>query len=75
MSNKKTENEKSSRMATIKDRWNGSLLQKFIASEQGTTAIEYALIAGGISVVIIGSVGILGDTLVGKFEAVESALD
>ena len=37
-----------------------SLIGKFIADERGTTSIEYALLASGISLAIITVVGNLG---------------
>jgi pilus assembly protein Flp/PilA len=38
-------------------------LNSFITDESGVTAIEYALIAGLISVVIIGAVATIGTTI------------
>jgi pilus assembly protein Flp/PilA len=35
----------------------------FIRDENGATAIEYALIAGGLSIVILAAVIALGDTV------------
>ena len=55
--------------------WIGSLLHSFIASRRGATAIEYALIAGGISVVIVGAVAAIGVDVVGLFTTVQSAFD
>ena len=40
-----------------------SLLSRFVRDEAGATAIEYGLIAAGISVVIIGLVYGIGDKL------------
>jgi len=40
----------------------------------GATAIEYALIAAGIAVAIIVSVGILGEEVSNVFEQVTNAL-
>lgn len=42
-------------------------LKSFAKNESGATAIEYALIAAGISVVIITAVGTVGTNLTGKF--------
>ena len=39
----------------------------FLKDESGATAIEYGLIAAGISVVIIATVNTIGTTLNGKF--------
>jgi len=35
-------------------------LIRFIRCDEGATAIEYAMIAGGISIAIVGSVSTLG---------------
>ena len=45
----------------------------FLADESGTTAIEYALIAGGISVVIVAVVNGMGTTLNAKYTSVSSS--
>ena len=39
------------------------LILRFLRNESGVTAIEYALIAGGISIVIIGTVNTIGSDL------------
>jgi len=46
----------------------------FLKDESGATAIEYCLIAAGISVVIISSVNTIGSTLNAKFQAVSTKL-
>jgi pilus assembly protein Flp/PilA len=40
-----------------------NFLSRFIANEQGVTAIEYGLIAAGIAVVIIGAVQLIGTNM------------
>ena len=55
--------------------WNSSLLHSFIASERGATAIEYALIASSLSIVIVGAVRILGISVSGLFTAVQVAFN
>lgn len=40
-----------------------TLLARFAKNESGATAIEYGLIAAGIAVVIITTVGTLGNNL------------
>jgi pilus assembly protein Flp/PilA len=44
----------------------------FLKDESGTTAIEYGLIAAGISVVIIATVNAIGVNLNGKFNSVST---
>ena len=51
-----------------------STFKKFFNDESGATAIEYGLIAAGISVVIITVVQGIGTNLTAKFTAVEDAL-
>ena len=50
------------------------LFSSFIADESGATAIEYGLIAAGISVAIIAVVQGLGTQLNTTFTAVTTAL-
>ena len=51
-----------------------SLLHRFLRDETGATAIEYALIAAGIGIVIITGVNALGVKINGKFASVQSKL-
>ena len=51
-----------------------SLLSRFLRDEAGATAIEYGLIAAGISVVIIGLVYGIGDKLKTAFQKVSDNL-
>ena len=50
------------------------LLSKFAKDESGATAIEYGLIAAGISLAIIAVVNGLGSSLNTKFGAISSSL-
>jgi pilus assembly protein Flp/PilA len=50
------------------------LIQKFFADESGATAIEYGLIAAGISLAIIAVVNGLGSSLNDKFSSISSSL-
>ncbi|MDB5572351.1 MAG: Flp/Fap pilin component [Hyphomicrobiales bacterium] len=47
----------------------------FLQDDSGATAIEYGLIAGLISVVIIGAVTLIGTNLTTKFTAISTALN
>ncbi len=44
-----------------------TLFTRFVRDESGATAIEYGLIAAGISVAIIAAVNGLGSQLTGRF--------
>ena len=47
---------------------------KFLSDHSGATAIEYCLIAVGISIVIIAAVNGIGSTLNTNFASVNSSL-
>ena len=51
-----------------------SLVSRFVKDESGATAIEYGLIAAGISVAIITVVQGLGTKLFNNFDFVEKKL-
>lgn len=51
-----------------------NLVKRFVKDESGATAIEYGLIAAGISVAIISVVQTVGKDLVGTFNSVAAAL-
>jgi pilus assembly protein Flp/PilA len=56
---------------------NGGIMntfKKFLQDQSGTTAIEYGLIAAGISVAIIATVNALGSQLKTTFTTVSSQL-
>lgn len=50
------------------------LLSRFAKDESGATAIEYGLIAGLISIVIIAALGIIGTQLNDIFTRIATAL-
>ena len=50
------------------------MMSRFLYDERAATAIEYALVAGGIAFVIIAVVNGLGTTLIGRYTAVKDAL-
>lgn len=50
------------------------LFLKFLSDEQGATAIEYGLIAAGISLAIIAVVNGLGTALNSSFTSISSSL-
>lgn len=51
-----------------------NFLSRFRREQSGATAIEYGLIAGLISVVIIGAVTIVGTNLSATFQSIASSL-
>jgi pilus assembly protein Flp/PilA len=51
-----------------------NLFVRFVKNESGATAIEYGLIAAGISVAIIAVVNGLGTNLTATFQKVSTAL-
>jgi pilus assembly protein Flp/PilA len=48
------------------------VIQRFLTDESGTTALEYAVIAGLIAMVIIVAVGLIGDEVNTTFTNVEA---
>jgi len=46
----------------------------FLKDESGATAIEYGLIAAGISIVIVASVDSVGSALNGTFNSISTQL-
>jgi len=51
-----------------------ALIARFLTNESGTTAIEYSLIAAGISIVIIAAVQAIGVSVLDLFTKVKDAL-
>ena len=51
-----------------------TLVSRFVKDESGATAIEYGLIAAGISVAIIAVVNGLGTNLNNKFTSINNSL-
>lgn len=50
------------------------IFSKFLSDQSGATAIEYGLIAAGISLAIIAVVNGLGSTLNTNFSSINSSL-
>ncbi len=50
------------------------IVLRFLADESGATAIEYGLIAAGISLAIIAAVNGIGTNLSSKFDAINTSL-
>jgi pilus assembly protein Flp/PilA len=50
------------------------LFSRFLSNESGATAIEYCLIATGLSVVILVAVNGIGSTLNTRFVSINSSL-
>jgi pilus assembly protein Flp/PilA len=50
------------------------LFSRFLADRSGATAIEYCLIAVGLSIVILAAVNSIGTSLDANFSSVNSSL-
>lgn len=50
------------------------MISRFLRDESGATAIEYCLIAVGLSIVIVTAVNGIGSTLNTKFGLINSSL-
>jgi pilus assembly protein Flp/PilA len=51
-----------------------TLIRRFLNDDSGATAIEYGLIAAGISVAIIAAVNTLGTNLTSTFTSISTQL-
>jgi pilus assembly protein Flp/PilA len=51
-----------------------NVFARFVKDESGATAIEYGLIAGLLSVIIITTLTTMGDDLKAIYEAIEAGL-
>ena len=51
-----------------------AVIKRFINDTSGATAIEYGLIAGMVSIVIVAALTLLGPQLASVFEAITAAL-
>ena len=50
------------------------VISRFLSDESGATAIEYCLIAAGLSIVILTSVNSIGSSLNTKFASINTSL-
>jgi pilus assembly protein Flp/PilA len=50
------------------------LVTRFLSDETGATSIEYSMIAVGLAVAIVGTVGSLGSSVKGSYVLVQNAL-
>ncbi len=50
------------------------MFHAFIRDDRGATAIEYGMIAAGISIAIVAAVQLIGSNLTTTFSSVSSAL-
>lgn len=51
-----------------------TLALQFLRDRSGATAIEYALVAGGIAVVIVAAVQLLGSNINTKYRSIASVV-
>jgi pilus assembly protein Flp/PilA len=51
-----------------------TVLGRFLRDDRGATSIEYAMIASGVSIVILATVVTLGSTVKGFYTSVATAL-
>ncbi len=56
------------KLLAMKEAYLSDILSAFRKDERGATAIEYGLIAGGISLAIVTAVFLFGDELSGLFD-------
>ena len=58
------------RYLSLKGQTVREMLCRFRAANEGTTAIEYSVLSGGIALVIVLTVGALGDATLAKYQLV-----
>jgi pilus assembly protein Flp/PilA len=51
-----------------------ALLSRLLRNDTGATAIEYALIAGGIALAIVGAISALGGNVSAKFTDIQGRM-
>ena len=49
-------------------------IARFVKDEAGATAVEYALIAGGVSIAIVTAVGAIGTSTLANFTALKDGV-
>jgi Flp pilus assembly pilin Flp len=59
--------------ARMRRRELGARLRALWADEAGPTAVEYAILAGGIAAVIVAAVGLFGGAVLALFQKVVTA--
>jgi len=50
------------------------MIARFLKDQAGATSIEYAIIAGGLSIVILAAVNGVGSTLSSKFTTINTSI-
>lgn len=58
------------KLMAMKEAYVNTYLKDFVKNVQGATAIEYGLIAGGISLAIVTAVFLFGDSLSSLFSTI-----
>ena len=53
----------------------GSLIKRFVSDRSGATAIEYAMVAGFISMAIVAAISAIGTKLNTKYSAASAGLN
>ena len=51
-----------------------AMFRRFLCDERGATSIEYAIIASGVSIVIVGVIATLGSNVKGLYSSIAAAL-
>lgn len=61
-------------MIVIQLKKNGAVMKRYLQNEEGATALEYGLIAAGISVAIVAVIFLIGGDLNGFFTTISNAI-
>jgi Flp pilus assembly pilin Flp len=62
------------RFLSLKGQTLRDVLHRFLAANEGTTAIEYSVLSGGIAFAIVLAVGAVGDATLAKYQLILNAV-
>ncbi|MEJ0059213.1 MAG: Flp family type IVb pilin [Terricaulis sp.] len=54
------------------DRESGRVILRFLSDDRGATAIEYAVLAAMITVVLVAAIAAIGDSVIGMFTGLQA---
>jgi Flp pilus assembly pilin Flp len=62
------------RFLSLKGQTLRDVLHRFLGANEGTTAIEYSVLSGGIAFAIVLAVGAVGDATLAKYQLILNAV-
>lgn len=52
-----------------------TVIIRFLNDESGATAVEYAIVAGGIAMAIVAAIALVGGATSAKFDSITAAVE